>query len=297
MSIFNQKFQRNYYLQIEGQDFSTIVIQPPFTIEFDITRNILSSANISTIRIYNLSLTNRNNIDFNLFNQSIFRSIELQAGYGWNMSTIFKGNITQAFSVRDGNNYITQIEGFDGGYAINNAQTNLQFPAGTPNQLIIETLASSLFQYNVTLGQVGIYAGTALRGNSYMGPTLPLLAQLTGGGAFIDNQQINCLGNTSCLFGTDLLINSSTGLLGTPVRERNRIIFDILFEPGIIVGQLLTLQSSTSITSTLTNPTQGVNGLYKVVAVKHRGTISESVCGDAVTTLTLLSGPGALSII
>ena len=72
-----------------------------------------------------------------------------------------------------------------------------------------------------------------------------------------------------------LLINSQTGLLGTPVREQTLIHFDMLLEPSLNVGSSVELISSTA---------DNFNGLYKITAVKHRGMISGTLSGSAITT-------------
>jgi hypothetical protein len=286
-----EKFGRNYILLVQLQDGSTLTIQPPFTVEFDITRNILTSANVCSIRIYNLGVINRNQIEFNIYNQTEFRAVQLLAGYGNTLATIFHGNITQAWSVREGVNFITQIECFDGGFAYNNAQQNFQFPAGTPNQVVIETLVANLGIHKVMTGAIGNFPGTTQRAKSYSGSTTNLLSTLTGGGFFIDNSYANCLGNSECLQGNIPLINSQSGLLGTPVREQNILTFDILFEPRVQAGQIIELESLTATQATIQTPKQAINGFYKISSVKHRGMISEAVCGDAITTLGMLVNP------
>lgn len=283
------KFGRNYILLVELQNGSVLTIQPPFTIEFDITRNILTSANVCSIRIYNLSQINRNQIEFNIYNQGSFRFVQLIAGYGNNLAVIFHGNITQAWSVREGVNFITQIECYDGGYAYNNAIFNYSFPAGTSNQTIIETLVETLGTYQIQKGAIGEYPGQTNRSKTYSGPTTQILSELTGGGFFIDNSFAHCLGNNECIQGSIPIVNSESGLLGTPVREQNILTFDILFEPGIQAGQYIQLQSTTGAISTTQTPNQGINGFYKITSVKHRGMISEAVCGDVITTLGMFS--------
>lgn len=280
------KFGRNYTLTVETLNGELLIIQPPFTVEFDITRNILTSANVCSIRIYNLSQNNRNKIRFNIMDTGDFRAVQLQAGYGTNLPIIFNGNITQAWSVREGNNFITAIESFDGGFAFSNSQSNIVFPAGTAQQTVIETLAGSL--PNVSIGAIGSYPGSLSRGASYNGSATDILRDLTGGGFFIDNGKANCLGDSECLEGEMLLINSSNGLLGTPVREQTIINFDMIFEPRLIVGQQIQLQSSTA---------QNFNGFYKVISLKHRGTISQAVCGDAITSVGMFYGTSALSTV
>ena len=282
------KFGRSYSLTAGTLAGGTLLIQPPFTVEFDITRNILTSANVCQIRIYNLSLDHRNALRFNIFDSGDFRPIIFNAGYGSNLPTIFSGNITQAWSVREGVDFVTTIECFDGGYAFANATTNQSFPSGTPQQVVIETLVQSLGNFNVSPGAVGNYPGSISRGNTYSGNTAQVLSELTGNGFFIDNGRANCLGNSECVSGGIPLINAQSGLLGTPVREQTNLSFDMIFEPGAKAGQLIQLESLTE---------SSFNGFYKITSVKHRGMISEAVCGDAITTLGMFYGTAALSVV
>jgi hypothetical protein len=280
------KFGRNYILTVETQNNDLLIIQPPFTIEFDITRNILTSANVCSIRIYNLSQNNRNKIRFNIMDIGLFRSVQLQAGYGPNLPIIFSGNITQAWSVRESVNFITAIECFDGGFAFANGQTNTVFPSGTSQQDVIATLAGSL--PHASLGVIGNYPGSLSRGASYSGNTADILRDITGGGVFIDNGKVFCLGDSECREGEMLLINSSSGLLGTPVREQTILTFDMIFEPRLTVAQKIQLQSATA---------QNFNGFYKIISLKHRGMISQAVCGDAITSVGMFYGTSALTTV
>lgn len=272
------KFGRSYKLEIETSSGATLTIEPPLTVEFDITRNVLSSANISSIRVYNLSQKNRDQIRKDSWATWDLRSIVLYAGYGKNMPKIFAGNISQAWSVREGTNFITQIESFDSGFSMLNSQTNISFPAATPQRTVIQTLAGSM--PDVSIGFIGNYSGVTGRGNSYSGNTADILRELTGGGFFIDNGKVYCLSDTECFTGEIAVIDSSTGLLGTPIREETFLNFDIIFEPRLVVGQKIELRSSTA---------ANFNGFYKVVSVKHRGTISDAVCGNAVTSVGLFA--------
>lgn len=272
-----EKFQRNYSLRVQT-DVGYLTITPPFTIEFDITRNTLSSANVCQVRIYNLSERNRNAIRFNAYDYNNYKAIELKAGYGTNLYTVFKGNISEAWSIREGTNFITQIECYDGGFAFANGKFEGgagQFPAGTPTNAALSSMAAQL--PNTSVGTIGSYPGVLARGNSYTGSITEALTQASGGGFFIDNEKVNIIGTNEYIpsLGSTLIINSATGLLGTPVRERNIMHFEMLFEPALMVGEKISLQSSTA---------SNYNGEYKVTAVKHRGMISEAVCGAVITT-------------
>jgi hypothetical protein len=276
-----QKFGRKYQLNAETIDGNTLTIEPPFTIEFDITRNVLSSANTSSIRVYNLSKNHRNALRKNVNDYGDLRLISLRAGYGTNLPLIFAGNVTHAFSVREGVNFITQFESFDGGYAFANGFTAENFPAGTPQETIVQTLMDNLSAQGVQFGALGAINGTLGRGNAYSGPTLDLLRQLTGGTVFIDNGKVFVLGDNECLPARGIsVINSQSGLLNTPVLEQTILHFDMIFEPRLNIGQIVTLDAL--------NPAVP-NGDYKVVSLKHRGMISEAVCGEAITTVGLFA--------
>lgn len=280
------KFGRNYQLSVGLQDGTTLKVSLPFTVEFEIVRNILTSANTMHIRIYNLSARNRNQIRYNFYDTGTLRPVKINAGYGDGvLPQVFTGNITQAWSVREGSNFVTTIEAFDGGFAFANATTNIPFPSGTPQQTIISTMAESLSNYGVAVGAIGSYPGTISRGNTYSGSTTDILRELTGGGFYIDNGKVNCLGNSECINGGIPLINAASGLLNTPVLQQTILSFDMLFEPGVISGQKIQLVSATDAT---------FNGFYKVISIKHRVMISAAVCGDAVTSLEMFYGTAAL---
>lgn len=269
------KFGRNYDCEIVFGNGDTLIVQLPFTIEFDITRNTLTSANVCQIRLYNLSEVNRNRIRKNAGNYSNFIFVHLRAGYGENLATIFKGSISEAWSVREGVNFITQMECYDGGPAYTNGYTNRTFPARTTERDIIISLIKTL--PSTELGTVGPYTNVLTRSASYDGSTTQILSELTGGGFFIDNGKANALKSGEYIANTGeiTVISAESGLLGTPILENNLMRFDMLFEPSLNIGNLVLLKSST-----LNN----FNGQYKITAVKHRGMISASVAGTVITS-------------
>lgn len=273
------KFNRNYRLRIQTDTIgSYLTIELPFTIEFDITRNVLTSANVCQIRIYNLAAINRDQIRHNAFDYGNYKRIIFEAGYGDNLAVLFKGNITAAWSVREGTNFITQIECYDGGFAFVNGVVNLQVPSGTTRTTEVKAIAAAGLP-KTAVGAIGDIPGVLSRGNSHSGNTMGVLGQLTGGGAFIDGEKFNSLGTNEYIASLTgvAVINSQSGLLGTPILEQNLVTFDMLLEPGLNPGHKVFLDSSTG---------AGFNGDHIVKGVKHRGMISAAVCGNAVTTGT-----------
>lgn len=299
------KYGRNYALYIQEEPttlesiantFSTaplnefvsgfLLIEPPFTMEFDITRSIFSSSNYASIRVYNLNKKNRNLIFKNQIDQSSFRQIQLQAGYGDALSVVFNGDIQEAWSVREDVNFITQAQCFGNGFAYANAQSNQTIVEGTPNESVLKSLIADL--PGVKLGKIGSYPGTLSSDRAFSGSTVKLLRDLTGWGFFIDNGIAHCLNINETLVGSIDTISSDSGLLGTPTIEGGvYLVVNILFEPQVVMGQSVKLDSTT-----LYLPGTDSNTTFKVVGIQHKGMISPTVCGEAVTTLKLAGGQG-----
>lgn len=300
------KFGRSYELYVQEQnsavsllsglatpspltstDDGFIKIALPFTIEFDIKRNILSSANVSSIRVLNLSENNRKKIFKPQYDYGSSKQVLLKAGYGTNVPVIFSGFIQEAWSVREFNNFVTQIDSYDGGFAFTNAISDTTFQSGTSISSVLSSLIGDL--PGVSHGVIGNYPGTLSRGNAYSGATVDLLRSLSGGGFFIDNGKAHVLRDNECLDGAIQVINSQSGLLGTPKLEGGvYVVFEMLFEPRLSIGQIIQLDSITG---------ANFNGFYKVVGVHHKGMISDAVCGDATTTVQLLNPSNSLSVV
>lgn len=283
------KFNRVYELRVQTVEQNELVIKLPFTLEFDITKNDLSSANIAAIKIYNLSKKNRDQIRKDRQNFDDIRSVELLAGYGTNLAVIFSGQITKAWSHRDGVNFITEIESYDAGIAFVNGEVpeNFSVSKEVDNKTVLETLIKKGLP-GVTLGVVSpSFAGKTARGKAYQGNTVENIKDLAGGGFFVENGVAYCLAENDCLTGTVDLVDSTTGLLGTPIREENFVTFDMIFEPRLRMAQQIKVVSQTE---------EIFTGVHKIVGIKHRGTISESICGSAITTVST-SAPGFLTVV
>lgn len=284
INAISRKLGRNYELRIQkstSDDY--ITVKPPFTIEVVVQRNILSSVNNCNIRIYNLSENNRNQIQKDAQEISLIKKMELRAGYGNNLYTIFGGNVMSAYSVREGTNYITTVEGFDGGFAMSRATVEKTLRAGISNSQVVNTLISELSKYDVKKGSVGQILGTSTRGFTLSGNAYDLLQEVTGNRAFIDNKKVNVLSQDEIVIGAIPVVSSDSGLLGTPRVESTRLTFNMVFEPRLIIGQKILIKSSTQ--QKLLDGRQ-----YKVVSLTHRGTFSEAVGGNVTTEVGCFFG-------
>lgn len=286
-----EKFNPNYVLTVQQNTVPTIntVIKPPFTMEFDVHRDVLSSANVASIRIFNLSEFNRAEIRKDVNNPGQKKDISLIAGYEDNMGIIMSGQVTQAWSVREGVNFVTQIECFDAGYMFTNGQVEKSYPEGTLRQNVIDDIIGSMEKYGVKPGSISSILGVLPRGNSYSGNQSDILKDLGRGAFFIDNGVAHFLQQNEVTDEDIQVINPKSGLLGTPVREHFwKIRVDLLFDPRFTLGSRVQLESASD---------RSFNGLYKVTSIKHKGVISESVAGTRVTSLELFGGSEKLLVV
>lgn len=280
------KFGRTFKMSIQGQRF-TWTPTFPTTLVFDVQRNIFASANKGTFTLYNLALSARRDIYFDRFVSNQRLKITLQAGYVGSpvLPTVFQGDIRVAWPQRQGVNWITQIEAFDGGFALYNARPQqLSIPTGYTLQKAADQLISPMKPYGVTLGQVSNVKLTNSRGVAFTGTCWDCLKGLVPGDGqlFIDNGAVNIL-NPEDFIATPTVpvISADTGLIGTPRKQGNLIACTTIFDPQYVVGQLANLQSAET---WMNNPR------LKVVGIHHHGKISGVEGGDLFTDLSLFSG-------
>lgn len=282
------KWTRNYILSIQAEG-GWLDITMPYTMSFSIVRNTMAQANTGRFTILNLAEDTRRRIYKDKYRTNVYKGIELRAGYGDTKETlplIFKGNIMQAYSQRNGVNYETSIEAYDGGFAYVNANTARAFADGTPDKQILESLIQDL--PHVTKGKIGEYLDKLPKGNTMNGPTAELIKNISKSNFFIDNEKAYCLQDNECIKGSIQKITSDTGLMGSPLREEALLTFTIMFEPRLQVGQYIQLESQTE---------KLFNGEYKVLGIEHQGVISDAQSGRCITKASLYYGAGGLKIL
>jgi hypothetical protein len=282
-----QKLNRRYRLLIDvgtAEQPEVIEITDPLTIEFNITRGIHSSLNSGSFKVYNLSNSTRTRIfqdRFRLRGSSLlYKRITMQAGYN-QLATIFRGNLLQSFPFRKGGDIIQQIDALDGSFGLLNSFTSLTLNKGTTANDAIDKISNDLV--NIEKGIISQFNLVFKKSLSLFGDTIGEIKKIIRGEAdvFIDDEKLLILKTNECVEGQVQLINSETGLLGTPIRRNTFLQVEIVFEPRITVGQIVKIKSSV-------NP--AYDGTYKVVGITHTGTISGAVAGTAKTILQLFIG-------
>lgn len=273
------RFGRNYRLTIETNDGNAIVIEPPLTIDFTLERSTLSSLNSAQIQVYNLSEKSRSRIFQDRFTQRPdgYKRVVLQAGYG-KLNTIFRGNIFQATSTRQGADILTYIDARDGAFDAERGFTSRTETPKNTKELVQQLLGD--FE-NVTEGTITDTGTEFNRPVTLNGNTFDLINKYTNGKAYIDLEQVNVLDDNEVIEGVLPLITSETGLLATPKRENAYLSIETMFRPEITIAQLLEVRSSVN---------SAYDGQYKVIGLQHRATISEAVGGEARSRFDLLVG-------
>jgi hypothetical protein len=277
----DRKFNRAFILKIETGDNEFVEVKSPFTLDFNVVRNNLASANTATFTIYNLGTETRAKIFKDVYDIGNLRAIQLFAGYAESEGDLiprcFNGTIKRAFSYRQGADFKTVIEAYDGMISMGTDFVSMTVPPSSPVGAAVAKVASELKNVDkVTIGQK--FTDLTKRAMSIMGNPGDILKQLTNNNFYIDNQSAYALDQTEVVPGEIRLINYDNGLIGTPKKSELMIEIEMIFEPRIKPSQLIELESLTE---------DRFNGVYKVTGMTHRGIISGSMGGDCRTVLTM----------
>ncbi|AFC22582.1 hypothetical protein phi1422_0062 [Bdellovibrio phage phi1422] len=276
-----EKFNRNFAISIQNFGTTDVLnISPPFTLKFSINRSFFGSPNSARFEIYNLNEDSRSFIRKDYNDWAFIKGIVFAAGYGENLSVALRGNVNIGYSERRGTDWVTIIQAFDGGAGFLNSNISSSYTKGTSQGAILRNMAKSLEQYGISVGSISPRYDTQriLRGNSYSGNALDIMSEISGGGMFVDNEVVNIMSDTEFIEGEILLVDSSTGLLGAPVREWNNVTFNMLFEPRAYIGQKVRIEIGS----------REFDGDYVIRGLNHTGTISDSI-GESCTTSIVCS--------
>lgn len=275
------KLNRIYRLTIQTNLLSQAVeIKNPITIDFNVERSIYAGVNSMDIDIYNLAPKTRNLLFQDTYDPKAYKKIVLEAGYeSMGLSVIFIGNIFNAYSYRRGVNIITHIHAMDGGLDTSETTTSTTLNSGSPLSEIINNLMGSFSHLKNGTQNIDNY--TFKRPVVLDGNTFKLLKKYTNNNVFVDLEEVNIMKPTDVITGFVPLINDQSGLLGTPQRRNTSLSIDMMFEPRIVIGQIIEVQSSIA---------PQFDGQYKVIGLNHRGMISDSQAGNCTTNLELFVG-------
>lgn len=254
------------------------------TLDFNVTQSNTATGGSGMFTVWNLSAENRNKLFKDQFDMASKRYVRFSAGY-WDgkellMPMVYTGQIMSCYSYRQGVDYKTEINAIDLGIGMATGAVNETFVAGTTLKDIIKTLLQAVpGMKSITIG--GLYDKVTSRGFTASGNPMEIAKELTAGKMFVANGAAYVIDNNEVVQSAFTDINADTGLLNTPRRGDAKIDVSMIFEPRLLMGQMIRLNSETL---------PILNGEYKVISLNHVGTISGATCGKAVTNASLLTG-------
>lgn len=276
------KFQCHYKLTVgwpEGDKIEIATITDPISIHFNVSKALYQTDSaVATITLYNIDPSIRECIyqDRLLFDWTKSKTFTLEAGYGNTLTLVTTGRIQQCHSELRGTDMVTIIEVMDPD--ILSQYTSVTFEAGTTFKEAYKYLCSQM--PNLIPGECGQLEGEFKTPTIFEGNSFYVINQLTGQHTFIDNGKINTLNDNEVLQESGAyLINSATGLLGTPRRYDALLEISMLFEPKLKLGQLVEIKSDTQ---------SRFDGQYRINGITHDCLISDSDCGTRTTTIQLI---------
>lgn len=274
------KFGRYYEVRIKTPDGYLITIKPPVTFVMEVQRDMRAAVNNASLTIYNLAPNTRNHIYKDLYTFTERWQMSIVAGYGeTDLYEIFRGNIEEAYSLKQNADWVTTIKAYDGSYQIKAGFANETIAKGVDLAGQIERVVHTMPE--MLMGVLGSPAkgDAAPRGQVITGNSYDIVQDLTGNHAFIDGETLYVLGDDEVLSG-DAFILQGENSFTTPKRRDTYLETDTVFSPEIRIGHYCEIRSS--------DPRY--DGQYQVFGLKHAVTFGESLSGDAITTVSLNAG-------
>jgi hypothetical protein len=280
-----QQYLRTVKLIVGGSQTPGIVSNPNAAIDlselhirFMVRNTTAQTLKRAEIRIWNLSDDTARRI------QNEFTRVELSAGYGDDAGLIFQGQIAQIMVGKE-NATDTYVDIFaqDGDAAYNFSVSNRTLAKGwTPDQLH-GALLQDLAPYGITSGYKPPFTSSAAsRGKACYGMTrdhLRDLANQQGCEWNIEDGKLNFVPLTSYVAGRAVVLNSGTGMIGTPKMTIQGLVVRSLLNSNIKSGGQIKIDNASIATLTIKIPYAGLDvapgtdadGSYTSRVVQHIG--------------------------
>jgi hypothetical protein len=206
----------------------SMVDAPGLRMQFEVTKTLRSKLNTALIRVYNLSPDNVAKI------KGEFQEVLLKVGYEDAVSDLFRGQIRNSATRRDGNDWITEIDAADGFRDAHTSTVNITLSAGTTTTQAIQKIAAAFS--TTTVGHVVVKEKKRLRGRVLCGLATDHLDSFA-----IDNDahwsfqdgRLDIVRADSTLPTEAIVITAATGMLGAPEVDDKGIAVECLLNPRI----------------------------------------------------------------
>jgi hypothetical protein len=247
-------FKRSYTLTIGSRQIRGL------DIGFEVERTLTRDPNTAKIKVWGLAETSRGTINRN-------DRVTLAAGYSEQETTIFIGEIREFKHTLETTEWVTEIEASDGRRVTRSARVNRSFAAGTP----VPDAAGDI------MGSMGIDLGDASdiiqRAAARVLPTFPRgvvasgsatdeLTRITDTLALewsIQDGALQILERGRALDREAIVLNASTGMIGSPSIEKNKLKVKTLIIPDLLPGRRIRVEA------------RAIQGTYRAEKVSYKG--------------------------
>lgn len=248
-------------------------------IVFSVKKDNSETPNSAEIKVYNLSADTQARI------RAEYDTVSLQAGYEGNFGLIFTGSVKQfGTGIENSTDSFLHIFSGDGDEGYNFGVINASFGAGQTNRQLTDVASKAL---GVNVGEIGLSDAKSVRGRAVFGMARKVmrdLAKSNNADWSIQDGAIQVLGtNTPASGGLAYVLNSNTGLIGTPEQTNDGIKAQCLLNPALKIGSAVQINEAsiklaspvqTTAKSAGKDKTPAVisaDGFYKVIEVSFAG--------------------------
>lgn len=204
-------------------------------ISFSIQKGSTKSPNSCTCKIWNLSPDTRSIVEV------IGNVLILKAGYSDDIGpiNIFQGDVTRALTVREGPDWITEIEMLDGLSEFRDTKTSVSFNKGVTVQTVVSNIAKT-FGLPVRELPVNIGSKQYPRGFAFVGRSRDALDKACNNLGLewsIQNREIQIIKKGGFFKQRAIVLSPDSGLIGSPARESKTMTEKAAAKEGITKTQ------------------------------------------------------------
>lgn len=202
---------------VVGQSGGKGILIKDLRFSFNIEKSATETLNHSTVKIFNLNPDNRRLVE------TPNNALILKAGYAQDIGaiTIFTGIVRRSLTVREGVDWVTELEMDDGLLAYRDSQLSVGFAPGIPAVDVLRYIANT-FNLPVRSLPDGISNKIYPKGFPAVGRTreaMNKVCNFLGLEWSIQNQEIQILTKGGATKRTALVISGDTGMIGSPALE------------------------------------------------------------------------------
>ena len=261
LEVQSLRFDRNFQLVV-GLEDQALIIEPELRIAFSGQKSITGGLNKLTVSIYNLNKANRLRLVKDPTDptdqKSKYIPIQLKVGYGNKLNTVFKGSVHRGYSERQGADILSKLECLDGGFDAISSFTSKTI-VGKDDALgaIIGDMANT--KPGKITKQQALIRPKVLVGNSFQ-----LIEQTIGEDEdfYIDDEAIYIIKKDEIISTFVPVVNSETGLIGTPTRDQGKVTYKTFMNPELNLAGLCKLESEIA---------PDLNDIYKIDTIGYDG--------------------------